>query len=120
MAEQAYELYDMIRDDLRDDLIVFIMAHVQVITTTKPDGTTVSRYTTKYPGKKLTTLSMNSKLNYILYTRVEDMGNGEIKHQFVTQNDGTTEARSSYGVFPLYIDNNLEEVRRAIQEAEQA
>lgn len=118
LSESAYELYDFIRDHMRDDIIVFIMAHVQVVTDNRPDGTVVSRYTTKYPGKKLTSLSMNSKLNYILYTKVEAEGGGEISYQFITQNDGTTEARSSFGVLPLLMPNNLEDVRKAISEAE--
>jgi hypothetical protein len=41
-----------------------------------------------------------------------------MEYKLITQNDGTTEARSVMGVFEEKIDNNLEFVRKTVLEAE--
>jgi len=114
LSEIAYELYNFIREDLRDDLIVYIMAHVEVY---QEDG--VTKYRTLFPGKQLTKLNMSGKLNYNLYTEIDTVSPGKFEYNFVTQTDGTNEARSSYGVLPYKLPNNLEEVRLLINKAEQ-
>lgn len=114
----AYTLYDEIRDQLRDDLIVVITAHVEEYTINGPGGSKTSRFRTLFPGKQLTKLNMYGKLNYNLYTQVETVSPGVNEYYFITQTDGTTEARSSEGVLPYKMPNSLLEVVTKIREAE--
>lgn len=91
-ARDIYQLYSDTHK-LRDDLIIFFVAHPE---TYEDNGTTKRR--TKTGGKKLTKLNLAGKLTYNLYTKVEQIGD-KSEYYFITQNDGTTEARSTYGVF---------------------
>lgn len=102
-AADIYELYS-VSQTLRDDLIVIFCAHAEEYTV---DGVTYMR--TKTGGQKLSRLNLNGKLTYNLYTTVEMNGNNP-SFGFVTQNLGTTEARSPYGVLPLKMSNDMYEV----------
>lgn len=97
--------------NLRDDLIIVFMAHPQEVV----KGDQLIRYTTKFPGKMLTKINMNGKLNYNLYGLVETDGDEKTYH-FITQNDGINEARSTEGVLPHKMNNDLKEVCRLIRE----
>lgn len=109
-AIDIYELFDMIRSELREDLIVFCMAHIEPY-----DDTGVTKWRTKFEGKLLTRSNMSGKLNYNLYTKVEREGD-ENKYYLVTQTDGRNEARSTRGVLPMVMENNLAEVTKLILE----
>jgi hypothetical protein len=111
LAISIYELYDMIRSTLRSDLIVFCMAHIEPY-----DNNGFTHWRTKFDGKKLTKLNMSGKLNYNLYTKVDSEGEGRNKYYLITQNDGTTEARSTKGVLPYKMENNLLDVVTLINE----
>lgn len=103
-AIDIYELYDIIRSELREDLIVFCMAHIEPY-----DDAGITRWRTKFEGKSLTKSNMSGKLNYNLYTEVER--NGDKNEYFlVTQTDGRTEARSTKDVLPLRMPNDLKQV----------
>lgn len=69
-------------------------------------------------GKKLTKINLNAFLAYNLYSKVIKGADGKMEYKLITQNDGTTEARSVMGVFEEKIDNNLEFVRKTVLEAE--
>jgi hypothetical protein len=112
LAADIYELQDVIRSNMRDDMVVYITAHVEPYTL---NGLTYWR--TKFDGQKLTKLNMNGKLNYNLYTHVEGE-NQDRKYFFITQNNGFTEARSTKGALPYKIESNLRSVTGLIQEAE--
>lgn len=94
---------------LRDDLIVVFGAHTEEYLI---DGVTHLR--TKTGGQKLTKLNLSGKLTYNLYTQVERDGSTP-EYFFITQNMGNTEARSSEGVLPLKMPNDLAEVIRRIR-----
>lgn len=111
LAVDIYELFDMIRGTLRDDLIIFCMAHIEPY---EVNG--VTHYRTKFDGKLLTKLNMNGKLNYNLYTQVEHSGEGNNNYHLITQTDGTNEARSTGGVLPYKLENNLATVASLIEE----
>lgn len=96
---------------LRKDLVVVMMAHSRIV----PDETFGSKKMTKTNGKKLTDISLNSLLNYNLYTEVERV-KGKNEYYFITQNDGKTEARSVYGVLDYKIPNDLQLVVSSIRE----
>lgn len=109
-AADIYELYSM-ASGLRDDLIIVFMAHPQEVV----KGDQLIRYTTKFPGKMLTKLNMNGKLNYNLYGVVENEGSTKT-YSFITQSDGITEARSTEGVLPYKMPNDLNQVCKLIRE----
>lgn len=111
----AIEIYNMYRrlPQLRNDLIIFVAAHTMPI----DQGEFGTKLVTKTGGKKLTSLNLAGKLNYNLYTNVERFGKGEeAKYTFITQSDGNTEARSTYGVLDFEIPNDLYLVAQAIEE----
>lgn len=111
-AIDIYELYDIIRSELRDDLIVFCMAHIEPY-----DDNGSTRWRTKFEGKALTKSNMSGKLGYNLYTEVEREAD-QNKYYLVTQSDGRNEARSTMGVLPLKMENSLLEVAKLIKEKE--
>jgi hypothetical protein len=94
----------------REDLIIFFMAHPKTVV----EGDKI-KMITKLPGKMLTNLNMNGRLNYNLYCQVVWEENIP-KYQLITQSDGITEARSVHGVLPLVMDNDLAEVVKLIRE----
>lgn len=69
-------------------------------------------------GKKLTKINLNAFLSYNLYSKLQKGADGKLEYSLITQNDGTTEARSNMGVFDEKIENNLEFVRKTVLEAE--
>ena len=103
MAGGIYDGYGII-PDLRDDLCVIFMAHTESF---EEDGET--HYRTKLNGQKLTKLNLNSKISYNLYTKVEYTGDTP-EYFFITQSNGRTEARSTYGVLDYKMPNDLGEV----------
>lgn len=109
MAVSIYELYKLIREIKRDDLVVFVMAHIEPY---EVNG--VTHYKTMTNGKKLSKLNLNSFLVYNLYSKVEYTPGKPATYTLVTQSDGTTEARSMMGVFEAEIENNLEVVRDTV------
>lgn len=115
LAVDIYDLYKLIRQLPREDLIVFVMAHIEPY-----DVNGVTNYRTMTNGKKLSKLNLNSHLRYNLYTEVVHNPIKEVnEYSLITQSDGTTEARSVMGVFESKrIPNDLEQVRLLIQEGE--
>lgn len=114
MAGGIYDLLGLLREIPREDLIIYVMAHIEPY---EVEGETFWR--TKTNGQKLTKLNLNSRLNYNLYTHVEHNPITEkTEYFFVTQSNGKTEARSAYGVLNYKIPNDLELVRKAILESE--
>lgn len=111
LAADIYELY-RVAHSLRDDLIIVFMAHTEEYDV---DGET--HYRTKTNGKKLTKINLSSKLTYNLYTRLESNGDNEpADYFFITQSNGKNEARSTKGVLPFKMPNDLYEVVKAIRE----
>lgn len=115
MAVDVYELYDRIRGELRDDLVVFVMAHIIPY---EADGET--HWKTKLGGRYLSKLDLNSKLNYNLYTQIERDGEGPATYSLITQSNGRNEARSAMGVLDFKVENNLLKVGETIREKELA
>lgn len=113
MAIDIYELYDMIRGNLRDDLIVFTTAHIEPY---EVDGET--NWRTKFNGKYTTKLNLNAKLNYNLYAFVDRPTEGQGEYSLITQSNGKNEARSPMGVLDYKIENDLLKVAQAITASE--
>jgi hypothetical protein len=113
MAIDIYELYDMIRADLRDDLIVYTMAHIEPY---EVDGET--NWRTKFNGKYTTKLNLNSKLNYNLYAYVDRPSEEQGVYSLITQSNGKNEARSPMGVLDYKVENDLYKIAQAITASE--
>ena len=108
-AMDVYELYT-IASQLREDLIIIFAAHAEGY---QENGRTFFR--TKHGGQKSTKLNLNSRLSYNLYTEVTTTSENKREYWFITQTDGTTEARSVEGVLPYKIPNDLELVISSIR-----
>jgi hypothetical protein len=114
LAGEIYDLMGLLREIPREDLIVYVMAHVAPY---EVDGETYWRMKTN--GQKLTNLNMHSRLNYNLWTElVHNPIEGTNQYFFITQSNGKNEARSPHGVLNYKIPNDLEMVRKAILESE--
>jgi len=105
LAVGVYNLFRIIRQLKREDLLVFVMMHSESY---EADG--ITKWRLKTNGKKLTKLNLSGFLSYSLWTEVDWSGEAPVYH-LVTQNTGNTEARSPMGVFEtLKIENNLKMV----------
>ena len=113
LATSIWNLYKMMREIKRDDLVVFVMAHCEPY-----DVNGITHYRTMTNGKKLSKINLNAFLAYNLYTKVTKTPDNKFTYDLITQSDGTTEARSVMGVFDPKIENNLEVVRKSVLEAE--
>ena len=113
LASDVWNLYQLIRDIKRDDMVVLVMAHTEPY-----EANGVTHWRTMTNGKKLTKINLNAFLSYNLYSKVAKGADGKMEYSLITQNDGTTEARSVMGVFDDKIENNLEFVRKTVLEAE--
>lgn len=96
---------------LRNDLNIFILSHSETIAT---DSLNKKKIKTvgKMVDEKITPEGMATM---VLYTGVTPKPEGGLDHYFVTQNDGTTTAKSPKGMFDdIRIDNDLSLVIEAI------
>lgn len=99
--------------NLRDDLNVFILSHSETIMT---DGITKTKIKTvgKMVDEKITPEGLAT---IVLYTKVAPNGQGGSDYFFLTQNDGTTTAKSPKGMFEENrIPNDLSKVIEAIND----
>ncbi len=87
-------------DTFRDDLFIVFNAH-----TSMNDDGIVSLQT---PGKLLeNSINIVSYFTYVFHTDVSKQADGTIKYQFLTNYDGTREAKTPKGCFKnLYIPND--------------
>ena len=114
LASSVYELYQVVDSLKKDDLVVFVLSHIELF-----DDNGIVRKRTKTNGKKLTKLNLNGLLSYNLYAEVHPTGEeGVFEYKLRTQTDGTDEARSPYGMFDYRIDTNFEFIRKTILENE--
>ena len=104
MAVNFKELIDFIIDDLPEDKIVYFLHHIEVTDTGKTKVKTIG----KMLDSQLTVEGMFS----IVILCVTNKG----EHKFITQNDGTTTAKSPIEMFPFEMDNDLKAVDKAIRE----
>jgi len=103
MAVDAFNGLLSIEDDLREDLYLIIIAHVQI--TQDAEGNKVVALLT--PGKLLENLiQIPSYVTYVLHTEVFE-ADGKINYKFLTNRDGSgKEAKSPEGCLELLEDND--------------
>lgn len=99
---------------LREDLKVFVLSHDEIIT----ENFTPKRKI-KTIGKMLDDkVTLEGLFTVVLFTDVsKDQATNELKYSFITQNDGTTTAKSPKGMFKDFlIPNDLSYVIKCIDE----
>ena len=104
MALHFYNLVQFVIRNTPEDCIVYFLHHTE----TTADG----RIKAKTIGKMLDEkLSVEGLFTIVLYCVTDG-----VSHQFITQSDGNTTAKSPMDMFPLEIDNDLKMVDSTIRE----
>lgn len=104
MALHFYNLIQFIIQHTPPDVIVYFLHHTE---TTK-DGKIKAKTIGQMLDEKLT---VEGLFSIVLICQTDG-----ITHQFITQSDGNTTAKSPMEMFPLVIDNDLKAVDTAIRE----
>jgi hypothetical protein len=98
----------------RDDLDIFYLTHSE----SAFDDSTGQKYAkAKTVGKLVdNVITLEGMFTIVIYTEVEKTKEG-VKHWFVTQNDGSTTAKSPMGMFEeIKIPNDLKLVKEKLNE----
>lgn len=104
MAQNFYNLIQFVIHRTPPDVIVYFLHHVD---NTAADG----KYRAKTIGKMLNEkLTVEGLFSIVLYCTTDG-----ISHNFITQSDGNTTAKSPMEMFPLTIDNDLKFVDTEIR-----
>lgn len=114
-TEMAQDFYNMLKAaaSLREDLKVFFFAHEE-----NAGDIMNPKRKFKTSGKMLdNAIVIEGLATYVFFTQVEADEDGKMTYKFATQNDGTTTAKTPMGCFDeMYIDNDLAEIVKAIDE----
>jgi hypothetical protein len=103
----------MCPDDLRDDLTVAFMFHVE-----ESSFNGLNKVKAKTAGKMLdTALGVESLFTIVLQADILVKGKDDVQHVFITKSDGTSTVKTPMGMFDeKYIDNDLKKVIERIEE----
>ena len=105
IADDAYGLIMFVKNELPDDVIVYLIMHEE---------------TSDYGDTKLKTIGklLDQKVcvEGLVTICLRAMKEGTTKYFFRTQSDGADISKSPEGMFDLQIDNNLAEVDKRIRE----
>jgi adenylate kinase family enzyme len=111
LAGGIYDIVKTASEALPDNIIVFIMAHVNE----SIDDSGVSARRIMTAGKQLDKIVLESMSSIVLFTKVDSKGEGKNSYHFETQSDGYSTAKSPEGMFESFlVPNDLEIVRSAI------
>lgn len=101
MADQVYKMTAGLADELREDLDIIYIGHVEE----NREGQSIVLQT---PGKMLDRkIKVQSYFTYVLHTVVEKDEEGNVTYKFLTNNDGSgREAKSPIGCLDLYENND--------------
>ena len=112
LAAQIYEIITVINDELRDNLIVYLSAHVSM--QSDIDANNIKSIMTN--GRKLEKIKLESKLPIVLYGKVRYGSDGDNEYLFETQANMST-AKTPYGMIKEFeIPNSLSLVDKSIRE----
>ena len=107
-TQAAKDFYDLVQCAIKEtseDTIVYFLMHSE----RSDDGAKIKAKTS---GKMIDSqLTLESLFSIVLYATTDGK-----KHQFITQSDGVTTAKSPMEMFPPEIDNDLKAVDTAIRE----
>ena len=104
MALNFYNLIQCVIDETPADCIVYFLHHTE----TTADGTVKAKTIGKMLDEKLT---VEGLFSIVLMCQTDG-----VNHNFITQSDGNTPAKSPMEMFDLVIDNDLAEVDKTIRE----
>lgn len=111
----AKNMFDVIMkpDHLREDLMVFFLAHSEDV---NGNGYTITKM--KTIGKMLDEkITLEGLFTVVLQAQAVVKGKDEMEYNFITQTDGTTTVKSPMGMFESkYIPNDLKLVADKINE----
>jgi hypothetical protein len=114
MGKNIWMIAELPKQLTRDDLDIFYLTHSE----SAFDDSTGQRYAkAKTVGKLVdNVITLEGMFTIVIYTEVEKTKEG-IKHWFVTQNDGSTTAKSPMGMFnEIKIPNDLKFVKEKLNE----
>ena len=114
IGKNIWSIANLAKECSRTDLTIFYLTHSE----SAMDEATGARYMkAKTVGKLVdNVITLEGMFTIVLYTDVEKTKEG-IKYSFVTQNNGSTTAKSPMGMFEEYkIPNDLEYVKAKIEE----
>lgn len=104
LALNFYNLIQFVIRALPPDVIVYFLHHIE----TTAEGRVKAKTIGKMLDEKLT---VEGLFSVVLLCTTDG-----VNHQFITQNDGNTTAKSPMGMFEPAIDNDLKLVDKAIRE----
>ena len=106
IARHVWDVVTKARE-LREDLKVFFLSHDEIITENFQPKRKI-----KTIGKLLDDkITLEGLFTVVLFTEIIKDQNKELKYTFITQNDGTTTAKSPKGMFEeMHIPNDLTDV----------
>ena len=98
--------------DMRDDVTFVMIGHAEAATDLQGNRKLKFKTIGKLVDDKV---NMEGMFTIVLFTDVERDANGDIKHYFVTQSDGTTTGKTPKGMFDdLKIPNDINQVIKSI------
>ena len=117
LGDDAYELYSFVRNNVPDDIIVIFICHSEKYKVIDENFQEQTHERTLWPGNMATKMNLAKFLSYNLYT-IYDMNETEESKRFKlsTVSNGRNEARSTFGVLPALMPNDLSEVIKLIRE----
>lgn len=113
MASNQYDLINYINNSMRDDVIVYFMAHPE---TQRDEGGFASEKVA-VQGKMLDKFVPESFSSIVLYAEVQKVIGQPNTHVFRTVSSGSDTCKSPLGMFEeQFVPNNLVEVNKVIRE----
>jgi len=98
--------------NMRDDITFIMIGHAEAATDLQGNRKLKFKTIGKLVDDKV---NMEGMFTIVLFTDVERDANGDIKHYFVTQSDGTTTGKTPKGMFDdLKIPNDINQVIKTI------
>lgn len=117
LGDDAYELYSFVRQNVPDEMIVIFVCHSEKYKVIDEFHQEQTHERTLWPGNMATKMNLAKFLSYNLYT-IYDIGETDETKRFKlsTVSNGRNEARSTYGVLPKTMPNDLSEVISLIRQ----
>lgn len=114
-SELAQHAMEILRyaEQMREDCKIIILTHSENV------GDNINpKFVIKTVGKLLSEkVTLEGLFTYIFFTKVTEGDDGKMQYKFITNNDGTCCAKTSFGMFDqLEIDNDLNEIIKVIDE----
>lgn len=117
LGEDVYSLYEFIRSNIPDEIIVIVICHTQQYKTTDENFQEVWKTKLSIPGKAVNSLNIHSFVNYVIaaeYDNSEQLP--EDKYKLRTQTNGLDNVKSTYGVLERIMPNDMAQIIKLIRQ----